>query len=183
MTRFTSLQISGLRITAALALLAVTACDQAKAVYPERKTGDYTYHYDDGKPRETIFGEGGLFSSGSSKTKNSEGPGIGVNAYLWRASLDTVAFMPLASADPFGGVILTDWYSPPESPQERFKANILIMDRTLRADGLKVALFRQEKKQSGEWVDAPTDAKAAIEMENAILTRARQLRINAGAQN
>ena len=91
--------------------------------------------------------------------------------------------MPLASADPFGGVILTDWYSPPESPQERFKANILIMDRTLRADGLKVALLRQEKKQSGEWVDAPTDAKAAIEMEYAILTRARQLRINAGAQN
>src|SRR5690606_2155217 len=54
------------------------------------------------------------------------GGGIGVNAYLWRGTLETINFMPLASADPFGGLIITDWYQPPESPGERLKVQVLI---------------------------------------------------------
>src|SRR5215469_17490100 len=78
---------------------------------------------------------------------------LGVNSYLWHATLDTLAFMPLASADPYGGVIITDWYSAPQNPDERMKLTIYILDRRLRADGIKVAAFRQTRSQSG-WVDA-----------------------------
>lgn len=108
----------------------------------------------------------------------AKGSGIGVNSFLWRATLDTFAFMPLSSADPFGGVIITDWYSPPETPNERFKANIFILDRQLRADGIRVALFRQ-KFTDNNWLDAKVERKTATNLENQILVRARQLRVNA----
>ena len=104
--------------------------------------------------------------------------GIGVNSYLWRASLDTVSFMPLASADPFGGVIITDWYSPPDAVAERFKINVYILGRDLRADGVRAAVFRQvQDPRNGAWVDAAVEDKTPVEIENAILTKARQLRI------
>ena len=80
----------------------------------------------------------------SSAGNGGGGPGIGVNSYLWHASLDTVSFLPLASADPFGGVIITDWYSPPATPNERFKVNVFILNRELRADGVKATVFRQK---------------------------------------
>ena len=103
---------------------------------------------------------------------------LGVNSYLWHASLDTLSFMPLASADPFGGVIITDWYTPPETPNERFKLNVYILDRQLRADGIKATVFRQSHAPDGRWVDMTVDPKTATDLENAILTRARQLRVN-----
>ncbi|MBE7217669.1 MAG: DUF3576 domain-containing protein [Caulobacteraceae bacterium] len=104
--------------------------------------------------------------------------GIGVNAFLWRATLDTLAFMPLASADPFGGVIITDWYVNPEKPDERFKATVYILDTRLRADGLNVNVFHQTKDGAGQWVDAPTSGQTDTDIENAILTRARQIRLS-----
>jgi len=104
--------------------------------------------------------------------------GIGVNSYLWRASLDTVSFMPLASADPFGGVIITDWFSPPQTTNERFKINVYILGRDLRADGVRAAVFRQlMDPRTGNWVDATIEAQTPTDIENAILTKARQLRI------
>jgi len=104
--------------------------------------------------------------------------GIGVNSYLWRASLDTLAFMPLASADPYGGVIITDWYTNPEKPDERFKATVYILDTRLRADGLTVTVFKQIKDASGNWVDSSTSAQTQVDLENAILTKARQLNLS-----
>ncbi len=104
------------------------------------------------------------------------GGGIGVNAYLWRGTLETLDFMPIASADPFGGLIITDWYQPPESPSERLKLQVLIRDRVLRADGLKVAVFRQVR-EGDAWVDAAVDPATATSLEDKILTRARELRI------
>ena len=103
---------------------------------------------------------------------------IGVNAYLWRATLDTLAFMPLLSADPYGGVVNTDWYASPEKPDERFKATVYILDSRLRADGLNVAVFKEVRGGAGGWVTAPTSAQTATDIENAILTRARQLRLS-----
>ncbi len=103
---------------------------------------------------------------------------IGVNAYLWRATLDTLAFMPLASADPYGGVVITDWYANPEKPDERFKATVYILDTRLRADGLNVNVFRQVSNGAGGWVEAPTAAQTSLDIENAILTKARQLRLS-----
>lgn len=103
---------------------------------------------------------------------------LGVNSYMWHASLDTLSFMPLASADPFGGVIITDWYATPQAQDERMKVTVYIMDRRLRADGIKVAVFRQTK-QNGAWVDATVAPDTATKLTDAILTRARELRLAA----
>jgi len=103
---------------------------------------------------------------------------IGVNAYLWRATLDTLAFMPLASADPYGGVVITDWYVNPEKPDERFKCTVYILDTRLRGDGLKVAVFREVSNGQGGWTDASVSDQTVDDIENAILTRARQLRLS-----
>ena len=103
---------------------------------------------------------------------------IGVNGYLWRATLDTLHFMPLASADPYGGVIITDWYVNPEAPTERLKVTVYILDARLRADGLNVAVFKQRRDASGQWIDAPSAGETETDLENAILTKARQLRLS-----
>jgi hypothetical protein len=108
----------------------------------------------------------------------SQAPAIGVNAYLWRATLDTLAFMPLASADPYGGVIITDWYINPEKPDERFKATVYILDSRLRADGLSVTVFKEVNNGAGGWTASPTSDQTSTDIENAILTRARQLRLS-----
>ena len=114
------------------------------------------------------------------KTRNSDegGTGIGVNSFLWRASLDTLSFMPLASADPFGGVIITDWYATPAQPNDRFKVTVYILDRQLRADGLRASVFRQTRDNAGVWADVPADPRTGVDMENAILIRAREMRIS-----
>ena len=97
------------------------------------------------------FGLAGLAACGGGLGMHKEAPkpvaanAIGVNSYLWRATLDTLSFMPLASADPFGGVIITDWYEDPKAPGERFKVNALILDRSLRADGVKLTVFKQKQ--------------------------------------
>jgi hypothetical protein len=103
---------------------------------------------------------------------------IGVNAYLWRASLDTLAFMPLASADPYGGLIITDWYANPDKPDERFKCTVYILDSRLRADALNVTVYKQIRDASGAWVDSVVSDQTPADIENAILTRARQLRLS-----
>lgn len=120
---------------------------------------------------------GGLLGSGSSVSDQPEA-GIGVNSYLWRSSLDVLSFMPLSEVDPFGGVIITDWYANPELPSERFKATVYILDTRLRADALSVQLFKQVRGETGEWTDAAIDPATRIQIENAILTRARQIRIS-----
>ena len=103
------------------------------------------------------------------------GTGIGVNAFLWRGALDTIAFMPLASADPFGGVIITDWYIPPGTSGERFKATVYILSRDLRSDGLRVNIYRQVL-QNGQWVDAAVADSTVGDIENKVLARARHMR-------
>lgn len=125
--------------------------------------------------RKTIFGEGGFNFLGDDTNKGS-GNSLGVNSFLWRASLETISFMPINTADAFGGVILTDWYSPPESPSERFKLNVYILGRTLRADGVKVSVFRQLRDRSGTWADAVVPNGTAPKVEDSILTKARMLR-------
>lgn len=136
-----------------------------------------------GRTREdgSIFGPGGLFGA-KPKEQADSGTGVAVNAYLWRASLDTINFIPLVSADPFGGVIITDWYTPAETPNERMKVQVTILDRELRADGVRVSVFKQQTSaRGGNWVDAQVDPRTNIDIENAILTRARQLRIAGGS--
>ena len=100
---------------------------------------------------------------------------IGVNAYLWRAALDTVSFMPLAQVDSNGGVIVTDWYANPSAPTERMKLTVSILDQDLRADAVRVAASRQINQGAG-WVDAPVAAQTVQRLEGIIIGRARDLR-------
>ncbi len=170
-------------LVAPILALGAPACTDVEHVYPERrgKRGSDPYPVE---PRETIFGPGGfsvgLLGDTGRKDKPAEGiNSLGVNSFLWRASLDTMSFMPLTSADPFGGVIITDWYSPSETPDERFKATIYILERQLRANGIRVSVFRQSRAANGGWRDVATEQSTAIALEDAILTRARQLRVSA----
>jgi Domain of unknown function (DUF3576) len=136
---------------------------------------------EDRQPGGSIFGEGGLSFDlfNSKKTSPGAGTGLGVNSFLWRATLETLNFMPIISADPFGGVIITDWYSAPGKEQERFKINAFVLDKELRADAVRIGLFRQVSGESGQWVDAEPSRDSAPKLEEAILTKARQLRIAA----
>lgn len=149
-----------LSVAAAAAALAVSACQSRD----QAESGD----------RGLL---GGLFGGGGSVSDQPEA-GIGVNSYLWRSSLDVLSFMPLSEVDPFGGVIITDWYANPEVPTERFRATVFILDTRLRADALSVQIFKQIAAEDGRWVDATVDPATRIQIENAILTRARQLRIS-----
>jgi len=90
--------------------------------------------------------------------------------------------MPLASADPWGGVVNYDWYTNPQTPNERFKATVFILDRRLRADALNVAVTKEVKDASGNWVSAPVAAQTETDLENAILTKARQLNLTNAAR-
>jgi hypothetical protein len=127
-----------------------------------------------GSDSGTIFGIG-KGNPNASSGGTGGGSGIGVNAFLWRGALDTISFMPLASADPFGGVIITDWYTPPGTSGERFKATIYILSRDLRSDGLRVNIFRQVL-QNGQWMDASVSDSTTSDIENKVLARARQMR-------
>ncbi len=100
---------------------------------------------------------------------------IGVNSYLWRASLDTLSFMPLVQTDSNGGVIVTDWYANPQVPTERVKFTVTILDQDLRADAVRVAGLRQVNR-GGQWVNVPMTAATTQKLEDLILTRARDLR-------
>ncbi len=105
---------------------------------------------------------------------------IGVNSYLWRASLEALSFMPMLQTDSNGGVIVTDWYANPNNAGERMKVTVTILDQDLRADALRVAASRQVA-QNGVWVDAPVQAATVQKLEDIILTKARDLRRGAVA--
>jgi hypothetical protein len=161
-------------------LLALSGCG---AITPTTKQSDPTnsqLYYGsggNGANHGSALGGDSLFSFGrGNKDQDSVGgAGLGVNVYLWRGALETLSFMPLASADPFGGVIITDWYQPPQGQAERFKATAYILGRQLRADGVRVQIFRQVL-QGGQWVDAPVSATTSADIENKVLARARELR-------
>jgi hypothetical protein len=155
-----------------LCALSLTACGggvESKANFPDKEK-EKTY-----QQGSLLSERGGIDLFGGDSIKE-QATGITVNAYLWRAALDTVSFMPLSSADPFGGTILTDWYGRPDS-SERLKLNIFILDRSLRADGVKVKAFKQVRGPKGDWVDAEVSANLAGKLEDTILTRARQLKL------
>lgn len=123
-----------------------------------------------------ITGDDGIQLFGLGSDRGGGGSGIGVNSFLWQATLDTLSFMPLSSVDPHGGVIITDWYEDPDARGERFKLNVVILGTELRSDGVRVSVFKQ-KKQNAEWRDAKVSGDTARELEDKILTRARELRI------
>ncbi len=123
-------------------------------------------------PRNHLLGEDRSATGGDQAQ-------AGVNAYLWRGAIDTLSFMPFTSADPVGGIIITDWYTPPTTIGERFKATAYVLGKQLRSDAIRVAIFRQTS-QDGQWVDAAVAPNTAPDITNKILARARQLRADSG---
>ena len=130
------------------------------------------------KEQGTLFGGDALdfFNLGGSKKKSAVRSGISVNSFLWRATLDTISFLPISSADPFGGVVLTDWYAPPKAPMERYKLSIFILSRQLRSNGIRVAVHRQ-KLDGSVWRTSSVAEDTSVKLEHQILMRARQLRV------
>lgn len=170
-------------LAAPLMLLALAACSGGRVVENDEYNSDSRRSRVAGR----LSGEqDGLLIMGTDRSGRggagaSESGALGVNAYLWRATLDTLSFLPLSSADPFGGVIITDWYSPPATPGERFRATAYILGRQLRSDGVRISVFRQELR-NGAWVDAPVAASTNTDMENQVLARARELRSQTAAR-
>ena len=164
-------------LTVAAAVVGVTA--SCSGIKTKRSTQESIETVEEKRARATgkLFGDDALTLGGTERPADATGGGgIGVNSYLWRASLDTVLFMPVNSADPFGGVIITDWHTPQDAPpEERFKLNIYILGRALRADGVRVAVFRQVN-DGQSWRDAAIAENVGTKIEDAILMKARQLR-------
>ena len=173
-----------------LASLGLAACSGAQTEAPSLN------ECDPGAPAADCAGISGQPQAAGSRSgalswilnfnhNNGSQGGVGsmsVNAFLWRGTLDTLSFMPLASADPFGGVIITDWYTPPSSPGERFKATAYILGREFRTNNLRISIFRQVL-QDGHWVDATVSPVTIGDIENKALARARQLRIESHGEN
>ena len=154
-------------------LLSLSACSGVKTTAPA--VNNYEMGGMGGAPSG-----GGLLTFGkSASSSNAQGSNIQVNAFLWRATLDTLAFMPMVSADPFGGVIITDWYSPPSAPGTRFKANAYILSKTLTASAIQVSVFEQVL-QNGQWVDTQADPAIGNGLENRILASAADLQAAVG---
>lgn len=167
----------------AIGLLALTACGGSQGEYSaEESVGPRPGPAKKFDPEtEGIFGEGGVSLSNILGRGGRQTPGqsdaIPVNKYLWRATLDTLSFLPLSSTDPFTGVIATDWGANPDAPGERFKVTAYMVRPTLAASSLKVAVYREVQGEGGAWVPAVVSADTATKIEDAILTRARQIRI------
>lgn len=121
----------------------------------------------------------GIFGGGDEDTRIEPlTTALGVNGFLWRASLDTLSFMPIDNAFPGSGAIITDWYSTPDAPNERVKVAVYFRSEQLRSDGIKVNVVRQ-MRQEGNWLSVPVQAATVLQIEEAILSQARQLRIDA----
>lgn len=158
-------------------LTTITACAgiESEERFPTGAQRDGLDGNDIYAEKESIFGGEGLnILGGGNDTPSTDA--ITVNSHLWRASLDTISFMPLTSVDPFGGVILTDWYSAPNTPNERYKLNVFVIGSQLRSDAIKVSAFQQRKSRD-KWIDKTVDASIATKIEDTILTRARQIRV------
>lgn len=164
------------------ALFTLSNCSslETEAKYPNRNDAnqDSSIYAE----KESIFGEDGFWGAVMESEHKSGDPTntLTVNSFLWRASLETISFMPLDGApDPFGGVIVTDWYNAPETPNERNKLNIIITDKQLRAGGLKVSMFKQRRaSETSDWKDVAVDPEDTRKIEDAILAKAREMKIN-----
>jgi len=156
------------------ACLSLAACDTGgKPSYPTaRYKGQTAPQY-----AETPSAVGGIHINGSGDAPQNAATDthLGVNTYLWRAALEQVSYMPLISEDPVGGVIITDWYSAANAPNERFKLNVYIFGRDLTADSVRVSVYKQQRDANGNWSDATAATTDGASYQNAILARARQL--------
>ena len=186
-SQFRSLVRTAARLAAVLAFAGLTAACGGRDMSAKNDSAPRSGPQDKFDPNsdDTLFGEGGL-SIGNVNNSNvggifggggDEKARLPVNKYLWQGALDTLSFLPLVSSDPFTGVIATDWGSTPDAPGERLKVTAYLLNPGLSAASLKVAVYREIRNEDGLWTPAPVSAETALKIENAILARARQIRI------
>ncbi|MBN8827227.1 MAG: DUF3576 domain-containing protein [Sphingobacteriia bacterium] len=156
-------------LIACLALV-MSSCESGNVKHSYPKTAQEKREEEMGR----ILGDEGVVLAG--KKRKVESVGITVNSYLWRAALEAASELPIQIVDPFSGVITTDWYQVTLNDNERFKLSIVITSDVLRADAVKVNVFKQYILK-GQWTDAPSNKAMVREIEDRILTRARQLKI------
>jgi hypothetical protein len=156
----------------------LVACGSGQSSNPSDKQDNYPKTWKDRQLEDMgkLTGEDGIVLFGGKSKSTAATQGINVNSYLWRASLDVVHKMPLVSADPFGGVILTDWYLPSENSKERYKLSIYVVGAELRSDAVRVAAFKQTLDKKGNWGEAIGSDALATEIENKILLKARAIK-------
>ena len=169
------------KLLAMALLLPVVACS-GRDLSPQEDDAPQAGARREFEPESTVFGDDGLsLSSIRDGSLFGLGPQSGetlpVNKFIWQASLDTLSFLPLSSTDPFTGVIATDWGSTPDAPGERFKVTAYVLNPNLAASSLRVAVFRETRNEDGLWVPAPVSPETALKLEDAILVRARQIRV------
>lgn len=162
------------RILAAALTILLAACNKADVnqQYPQSREDA-----EEARVGKLTGDDGIVIFGGKSKSKATEG--ITVNAYLWRATLDVVHKLPVTTADPFGGTVLTDWYKMTPNANERYKVNVFLTSAELRSDAVQVSTFKQALR-GGTWVDVATNPELAEELENKILLRARELKLASG---
>lgn len=170
------------RVLGVSALALAAACSGDYAASPESQKQPPGPTRNPNQVGESVFGDGGLsvssLRSGELFGGGTEGGGsLPVNKYLWQASLQTLDFMPLVSTDPFTGVIATDWSTPPGAVGERVKVTVYVVNPELAASALKVAVFREVRGETGGWLPAPVNPDTPRQLEDAILTKARQIKI------
>lgn len=157
-------------LVAALAF-GIAGCDGAK---PARELADRTLTDGSRTERMSTIGDMTAFNRA---TEGANGGAVLINKHLWRATLDTLSFMPLMSTDPFSGVIATDWTTNADAPGERTKVSAFVTGLDLEARSLKVAIYREVKSPEGDWISAPVAQATPRRLEDLILTRARQMRV------
>jgi hypothetical protein len=128
------------------------------------------------EPVSVLTGKpGGIKLSDFGTKEASSGDSFPVNALLWRAALYISSFVPLDDVDTFGGSIVTEWYQPKATPNQRLKLTMFVIGRELRSDAVTVRAYIQNRIGT-EWVDAGRDDKLGYKLEGLVLTRARELR-------
>ena len=179
---------------AASLCLALAACAGSR---PAEQTGDpaaaqpaaaNTQQAQASEPEEDIDTEANIWTVLGLAKKGSvvePGPKTGkaVSPVLWQAAPDTLDFVKYASEDPLTGSMLTDWYSPPGKPNERYRISVFILSRALRTDSLAVTVERQELSANGQWADTPIARQVQTDLETAILKRAGELKRERAAQS
>ena len=118
-----------------------------------------------------------ILSTGGKNEQTYSSIGLPINPYLWKGALETINFMPLLSADPFSGIIITEWYTDNKNPNERCKLNIYIKGVELKTSNLKVNSFCQNLSETGSWIDKEINKTNNAQIENAILNKAKKIKL------
>jgi hypothetical protein len=171
------------RLSAALAAslsLPIAACGLEPVGWSDQPNAANTQQASTAEPSE-IDTEASIWTVlGLAKKESQRNPGpqtgATVSPILWQAALDTLNFVKFASEDPVAGSLVTDWYSPPNKPSERYKINVFILSRTLHSDSLAVTVTREARLGDGNWLETTIARKVETDLENAILERAGQLK-------